>query len=408
MHRAWKGLALGVVLGTVAVGLIGNVESAAQSPSCQSTSDSSAHHLWDRPDGTPASNVLVTHHDYELSQNTTTAFADWVAYCLDGSTFSGPDRPRNLRLDPELDRDQQVSDADYESAHAEYGYDRGHLAPLATFEGSDNWSEVNFMSNIAPQHQTLNRGVWGNLEDAIRGIVSSDQPVYVLTGTAYDESMPSLPNASVSHRVPSDYWKIVATGEPSNPSSFHATAFLFDQHGCVVQGSCTFSRPFESDRNRVPVDRIEELTGFDFFSDLPQERQEQIESETGEWPPSTPDGDGDNGMASVVIAEMLPNPEGRNEPAEEWIQICNQGSEAADISDWELTDGEGNFEFPDGTTLEPDACVKIFGSDYNPSGDDSEMTLANSGDTVTLNDAAGNEVDVCPYGTADQGEVIDC
>lgn len=381
---------------------------------CLPYSAESEHVLFGRPAGTPGTNDLVIREPYELSSNDGTKFADWVAYVLDGSTFDGPDRSRNYRPDPCIDSDETLENDDYEGAYAQYGYDRGHLAPLATFGNSPHWDEVNYLSNITPQHRTLNRGAWARLEASIRDSVRGGWPAYVLTGTIYEETVPALPNADEAHRVPSDYWKIVAIGDPTDPASVQATAFLFDQQGCVVEGQCTFDSDFRA--NRVAVDVIERLsaedmvrTDLDFFPDLPSEVEASLESRVGPWPlreptaPATP----------VRLTRLFPNPVGKEtEPEEEWIEVCNQESTAVEVSGWRLTDGEGSYTYPAGRELAPAGadgdCLKVYGVEYNPTGSTQGLYLSNSGEEVILRDSAGNEVDRCEYGDTDEGEVVHC
>lgn len=398
---------LTTIIAALAAGVILGGDSVAQNSACLSTSGPSEHHPWGRPDGTSAKNQLVVHHDYEVSMNAATKFADWTAYRLDdGSTVSG--RSRNYRLDPCLDSDEQISDGEYEGAHSQYGYDRGHLAPLATFSDSNYWQEVNFMSNITPMHQTLNRGVWAQLEAAIRSLASSEKTVYVTTGTIYAEEMPEIPNAMKAHRVPSHYFKIVATGNADDPDNFDAVGFLFDQFGCVVNESCTFNSQFED--NIVSIDEIERLsaedavaTDLDFFPKLTDEVESELEETPGTWPPGPANGP----PADVVIDSMLPNPSG-SEPDNEWIKLCNRGSEDADIGGWTLSDGEGTYTIPSGTTLKAGECLKIPGDEYNPTGDTQDLFLANSGEEVVLRDAGGSEADSCRYSNAGSDEVINC
>ncbi len=66
---------------------------------------------------------------------------------------------RNFKPDPLIDPDETIEDADYRRANAAFGYQRGHLAPLASFKGTPYASEVNLLSNITPQKVGLNNRV---------------------------------------------------------------------------------------------------------------------------------------------------------------------------------------------------------------------------------------------------------
>ncbi|HPG30225.1 MAG TPA: lamin tail domain-containing protein, partial [bacterium] len=64
---------------------------------------------------------------------------------------------------------------------------------------------------------------------------------------------------------------------------------------------------------------------------------------------------------TIVINEIMFDPP-QNEPAEEWIELYNFGTESLDISCWILTDGEGTFTIPENTFIGAnDYCVLAFG-----------------------------------------------
>jgi len=104
------------------------------------------------PYGTPSSNDLIIREISALSSNDSTKFADWVAYWLDKDIIIGPNRSRYWAPDPWLDETETLEpnpdDGDDKGVWAENGTDRGHQAPLASFDGSPFWYETNYLSNI--------------------------------------------------------------------------------------------------------------------------------------------------------------------------------------------------------------------------------------------------------------------
>ena len=99
------------------------------------------------------------------------------------------------KADPKLDDSLTLepSPDDYIGAYAAYKFDRGHMAPLGSFDGYERWHEVNYYSNIVPQKASLNRGAWKKLESVERELVEDCLNLYVMCGTIYEDSMPSLP-----------------------------------------------------------------------------------------------------------------------------------------------------------------------------------------------------------------------
>ncbi len=103
------------------------------------------------PTGTPATNDLIVRDIYCLSSNDDTKFADWVAYRLDQETMTGSsDQDREWEADPKIHRNETLEPEDFRGAYKWGNYDRGHLAPLASFRGK-NWQQVNYLSNITPR-----------------------------------------------------------------------------------------------------------------------------------------------------------------------------------------------------------------------------------------------------------------
>ncbi len=118
----------------------------AQVPEIQSK-----HFLFGYPTGTDPTNDLIIRDLYALSSNDQTKFADWVAYRLTPAEVMGSlDLFRNFRNDPFLEPNETLeadpaSQDDYRGASAAVGYDRGHLAPLASFKGSRHASQVKLL-----------------------------------------------------------------------------------------------------------------------------------------------------------------------------------------------------------------------------------------------------------------------
>ncbi|BDD07398.1 DNA/RNA non-specific endonuclease [Aureibacter tunicatorum] len=161
------------------------------------------------PYGTPLSNDLIIRDLYAMSTNDSTKFADWVAYRLDTASISGKNKPRNWKKDPWLSKDETLEPSDYKGANEALETDRGHQAPLASLDGTDEYFTANYMSNITPQKANLNQGPWKQLEKHVRSLVDKHGEVYVISGPLYERQMPKLPEADEFHVIPSGYWKVV-------------------------------------------------------------------------------------------------------------------------------------------------------------------------------------------------------
>ena len=112
--------------------------------------------------------------------------------------------------------------------YAGTGYDKGHAAP----DGDLSWSEIVeyesfLMTNMYPQHGSLNRGIWKLLETSIRGwAVQRNQPFTIYVGAFYGAGNPTIGAGVV---VPHGYYKIVinnATKEIAGWSFPHTKPYV--------------------------------------------------------------------------------------------------------------------------------------------------------------------------------------
>ncbi|MAT37969.1 MAG: endonuclease [Ectothiorhodospiraceae bacterium] len=235
------------------------------------------HFLHGYPYGTPPTNDLIIRSIYALSSNDSTKLADWVAYRLDRDIISGPQRTRNWAPAPWLDESETLEPSprhgDYKDAYGIISTDRGHQAPLGSFDGSEDWYQTNYLSNITPQKSPLNRGPWSLLEAKVRDMVEIYGVIYVMTGPLYEREMPSLPNADEVHLVPSGYWKIVLYSDESD--YIQSSAFILDQES---------PSSFPILDALVTIDEVERRSGLDFLWELPDAVEDAIESNLNmEW-----------------------------------------------------------------------------------------------------------------------------
>ncbi len=101
--------------------------------------------------------------------------------------------------------------------------------------------------------------------------------------------------------------------------------------------------------------------------------------------------------SAVRLNELFPNPKDEDD---EWIEIYNAGPDKATLDNWALEDAvKTKYTFPAGTTLDADVYLVI------PKAL-SKISLNNTGETVTLLDAAGKTVDTISYTTTTEDETF--
>ena len=119
------------------------------------------------------------------------------------------------------------------------------------------------MSNMSPQAPMLNRGIWKKLEMWVRDAAAKEESVVVVTG-------PVVCSNDVSKTI----WK----NEVIVPSAFYKV--VYDE--TPPKKMIGFIMPNEGSTNRialfaVSVDKVEEVTGLDFFSEIEDSRENELE-----------------------------------------------------------------------------------------------------------------------------------
>lgn len=104
--------------------------------------------------------------------------------------------------------------------YAGTGFDKGHAVP----DGDLSWDlqveyESFLMTNMFPQHGSLNRGIWKLLETSIRGwTVQRNQTYIIYVGAIYNNNDKRIGNGVV---VPNSFYKIVINTATKEIAGWH-------------------------------------------------------------------------------------------------------------------------------------------------------------------------------------------
>ena len=208
---------------------------------------------------TTAKDAIIKHTGYTLSYNEEYEQANWVAYELTREeTKKAVERSNKFKPDP-LVKTGSARDEDYLSS----GYDRGHLAPAADMSWSvKTMTESFYYSNMSPQEQAFNRGIWKKLEEQVRDWAVQNGDIYVVTGPVLVPGLKTIGPDKVA--VPKAYYKVIL--DYSLPD-IKGIAFVMPNEAS--------DKPLQS--FVVSIDTVEKLTGLDFFPLLPDAQENTIE-----------------------------------------------------------------------------------------------------------------------------------
>ncbi|PKP38181.1 MAG: hypothetical protein CVT97_02560 [Bacteroidetes bacterium HGW-Bacteroidetes-14] len=233
--------------------------------------------------GTTADCEVVSHsitidnknvRNFSLMYDKKEKIAYWVAYPHHPSYLGSTGRTDNWQPDPKFASDIQPY---YFSGIS--GFDRGHQIPSAdrTVSFLAN-SQTFFFTNMTPQRGDLNQKLWANLEGQVRGWMSGCDTLYVVTGAILKTAGG---NETISYAtddrggkvaVPNYYYKVLLRLKGGN---YDAIGFWYE-HRSYGSGNATAAET-------KSIDQIEALTGFNFFANLPREKQDPAEAA---WNPS--------------------------------------------------------------------------------------------------------------------------
>ena len=222
------------------------------------------------PDIANENNYLMPKPQYTISYNRSKATPNWVAWRLDTSWIGSTQRQDDYRPDPALPAGwYQVQDFDYSGS----GYDRGHMCPSGDRTNSvANNSATFLMTNFVPQLSANNQGPWEDLESYCRILASQGNELYIFDGPVGNQGTIS----SGRIVVPQYTWKVVLV-LPNGANDLQRIGKSTRAFGIIVPNFPPVDMQAPWINFRVTVNQVENLTGYDFFNQIPKNTQELIE-----------------------------------------------------------------------------------------------------------------------------------
>ena len=208
---------------------------------------------------------VIEHVGYTVSYNEQRRNPNWVAYELTADEVDGTE-PRGSKFIPDPSVvGRQAVDNDYRNS----GWDRGHLAPAADMKWSEQAMDESFyLSNISPQNGNLNRGVWKNIEELTRDNANHYGEILVVTGPVFTSKKGLGYIGSNRVLIPNGFYKVLLAYD----NGYTGIGF-YCENAAGKKKLDTYARS---------IDEIEEITGIDFFHNLPDDIEAEVEG-TFDW-----------------------------------------------------------------------------------------------------------------------------
>ena len=214
--------------------------------------------------------------DFSLEWNPERHHSQWVAYRFDNITSQVKWKRANwqstpwggdpFQEDPTLPEAVRTTLASYKGS----GYDRGHICPSGDRLYSRDANEYTYyLSNMSPQLNSFNSGIWLELENITRQWGYSNtlrDTLYVCKGATIDEAN----TLKIVNNMPVPKYYFMAFVAQKG-SSYKGIAFLLEHK--------KYTSPYDLKPFAISIDELEQKTGIDFFCNFPDDIENQVEKE---------------------------------------------------------------------------------------------------------------------------------
>lgn len=192
----------------------------------------------------------------------------WVAYPMTRKAIGYGGRTDAWATDPLLSDSEQavLNRSSYTPSNS---YSRGHQIPSADRLAYEANLKTFYGTNIAPQMSSFNEGIWLELETKVRDWTKATgtDTLYVVTGcTVAGSTKTVFDNDNKPVTVPTGFYKTVLRLSGGN---YSACAFFLEHKAHSGKNPSDFA---------VSVDELEEITGLNFFVNLPDDIEAAVEA----------------------------------------------------------------------------------------------------------------------------------
>lgn len=213
----------------------------------------------------------------------------WTCYTMHaGNALEETDRNDDFKADEEVAVSSQLEDYKYTD------FSRGHLCPSQDRQCSKEQNKQTFyLTNMQPQWQKHNGGLWGNLETLVHNYATKPSFTKTTCDTLY-----VVKAATITDKVNIDGTEVdgiypdITCGTEGTaihqllvPKYFYMAILHYNKATNTYQGVAFWTLHQDAnDTNTnlndyaITIDELEKRTGIDFFCNLPDEIENEVES----------------------------------------------------------------------------------------------------------------------------------
>ena len=213
----------------------------------------------------------------------------WTCYQLhEGNTLSQTDRNDDFKKDDEVAVSATLED------YRNSGFSRGHLCPSADRQCTvEQNKQTFFLTNMQPQWQKHNGGLWKNLEDLVRNYATNDS-----YSDAHCDTLYIVKAATITDKVTINDAEVDGiyadrciggdghTHELIVPKYFYMALLHYNKATDTYHAIALWTLHEDASVTNknygdyaISIDELEKRTGIDFFCNLPDDVEKTVEAD---------------------------------------------------------------------------------------------------------------------------------
>ena len=212
----------------------------------------------------------------------------WTCYELHaGNTMSNVKRKDDFKADDDVLNSSELSD------YSNSGFSRGHLCPSADRLCSETQNKQTFfLTNMQPQYQSHNGGLWSRLETQVRDYATDDSKTGAHCDTLYVVKAATIADVASDELTNNNTSGVYAASEVDGydkllvPRYFYMALLHYNKESDTYQAVAFWTKHLSTTQSvanlgdyAISINKLEELTGLDFFCNLPDDIESEVEAE---------------------------------------------------------------------------------------------------------------------------------
>lgn len=225
---------------------------------------------------------------YSLEWDNALVANRWTCYELHaGNSMAAVGRNDDFKADPEVAVSSTLDQ------YSGSGFSRGHLCPSADRLCSKVQNKQTFfLTNMQPQYQSHNGGLWSRLETLVRDYATNDEFTALHCDTLYIVKAATIANVASDPLTGNSTSGVYATSEVDNynklivPRYFYMALLHYNKETDTYHAIAFWTKHLSTTQPvanladyAISIDKLEQLTGLDFFCNLPDVIEDAVEAQ---------------------------------------------------------------------------------------------------------------------------------